>query len=151
MKKNPKMYFWTVGKQIRAASYPPKKKKNQVKQIYYRAKRNFLTAFTFVDKCLLESSNLWSTSLAISNAYKKIKKIMIWILLNKQRYMVHSVLQNIMGYHHEKGLAPSKKISFSTSFTHWQTRLQVFIANACKQPIPIKVDKMHLQMNINQL
>lgn len=33
-------------------------------------------------------------------------------------------------FHHENGLAPNKKISFSTSFTHWQTWLQVFIARA---------------------
>lgn len=39
----------------------------------------------------------------------------------------------IMGdNHHEKGLAPNTKISFSTSFTHWQIWLQVFIANSCK-------------------
>ena len=54
------------------------------------------------------------------------------ILLNKTKLSYMLYYRMIGVYHHEKGLAPSKKISFSTSFTHWQTRLQVFIANACK-------------------
>lgn len=53
-----------------------------------------------------------------------------WRILLPIKASIQSTYILPMNYH-EKGLAPNKKISFSTSLTHWHTRLQVFIAEAC--------------------